>query len=60
MPAFDQLDELRRFRHVFRAAYGVELDAERMALVVRKGLALRRRLPLQIESFLAFLESLDS
>lgn len=58
--AFDQLDELRRFRHVFRAAYGVELDAERMALVLRKALALRKRLPGQIEGFLNFLDSLDS
>jgi hypothetical protein len=57
---FDQLDELRRFRHVFRAAYSVELDAERMALALRKGLALRGHLPRQIEGFLAFLESLDT
>ena len=57
--AFDQLDELRRFRHVFRGAYGIELDAERMALVLRKALALRERFPGQIEEFLAFLGTLD-
>lgn len=57
---FGQLDELRRFRHVFRTAYGIELDAERMALVLRKALALRERLPAQIEGFLTFLEGLDS
>jgi hypothetical protein len=50
----------RRFRHVSRAAYSVEFDAERMALALRKGLALRSHLPGQIEDFLAFLESLDS
>ncbi len=57
---FDQLDELRRFRHVFRAAYSIELDAERMALVLRKALALRENLPSQLAGFLAFLDSLDS
>lgn len=58
--AFDQLDELRRFRHVFRGAYGVELDPERMALVLRKALALRARLPRLIEDFLAFLGELGN
>ncbi len=57
---FDQLDELRRFRHVFRAAYSIELDAERMALALRKALALREQLPRQVESFLTFLDSLDT
>ena len=28
--AFDCLDELRRFRHVFRSAYGVSLDPRRL------------------------------
>jgi len=58
--AFDQLDELRRFRHLFRAAYGIKLDAERVRLVLRKALTLRERLPGQVRSFLAFLENLDS
>ena len=57
--SFDELDELRRFRHVFRAAYSVELDSQRMALVLRKALALRERLPRHIEGFLSFLEGLD-
>ena len=56
---FDQLDELRRFRHVFRAAYSVDLDAERMALVLRKALALRQHLPRQLAGFLEFLDRLD-
>ncbi len=58
--SFDQLDELRRFRHLFRAAYGIKLDADRLRLVLRKALDLRERFPGQMESFLAFLESLDS
>ena len=58
--AFDSLDELRRFRHLFRAAYGIDLDPERMALVLRKALALRPLLPPQIEGFLSFLETLES
>jgi len=56
----EQLDELRRFRHVFRAAYTVELDAERMALVLKKALALRKRFPEQLGSFLSFLGDLDA
>lgn len=56
---FAQLDELRRFRHVFRGAYGLNLDAERLVLVLRKARDLRRRLPGQIAGFLAFLDGLD-
>ncbi len=58
--AFEQLDELRRFRYVFRAAYSVDLDPERMVLVLRKALALRDRLPSQVEAFLTFLDSLEA
>jgi len=58
--SFDALDELRRFRHLFRAAYSAELDAERMALVLRKALALRESFPGQTEEFLEFLGRLDS
>jgi len=55
---FAGLDELRRFRHVFRAAYSIELDAERMVLVLRKALALREPFLRQVSSFLSFLENL--
>ena len=58
--AFEQLDELRRFRHVFRAAYSIDLDPERMALVLGKALALRDQLPMQVEAFLTFLDSLEA
>ena len=57
--AYDKLHEMRRFRHLFRAAYGVELDPERMMLVLGKARALRRVFPLQIEAFLGFLRGLD-
>lgn len=33
--AYDALDELRRFRHVFRYAYGVDLDPLRLRLVLK-------------------------
>jgi hypothetical protein len=56
---FDRLDELRRFRHFFRTAYGVDLDPERFALAYRKGLELRELLPPKIEEFLDFLQSLS-
>jgi len=36
--AYAALDELRRFRHVFRSAYGVDLDAARLRLVLDKAL----------------------
>ncbi|MCG8456392.1 MAG: hypothetical protein MI919_08930 [Holophagales bacterium] len=58
-PTYEQLDEIRRFRHVFRAAYGSALDPERLALVRRQALGLRHRLPAQIESFLRFVEGLE-
>jgi hypothetical protein len=51
---------VRTFRHLFRAAYGIELDPERMALVLHKALALRETFPRQMEDFLAFLGSLDA
>ena len=52
------LDEMRRFRHLFRAAYGIELDPQRLELVLAKSGQLRRIFPQQIESFLDFLTEL--
>ena len=57
--SYDKLHELRRFRHLFRAAYGVELDPERLTLVLKKALALRAIFPRQVEEFLAFLRGID-
>ncbi len=56
--AYDCLDELRRFRHLFRSAYRMRLDAERLALVYRKAQALEHVYQADIERFLAFLDTL--
>ncbi len=53
--AYEKLDELRRFRHFFRTAYGVSLDPERVAIAQKKALTLRKILPDQIETFIRFL-----
>ena len=57
-PAYDALDELRRFRHVFRSAYRLNLDAERLDLVCRKAQALERLYQVDFEHFLAFLDDM--
>lgn len=57
---FALLDELCRFRHIFRAAYTLELDSERLSAVLGKALALQEQLPRQLEQFLGFLEELES
>ena len=56
--AYDALDELRRFRHLFRHAYGVRLDPLRLQLVMRKALALKAAYAAQFEQFVDFLQSL--
>ncbi|MBC7225960.1 MAG: hypothetical protein H5T61_01825 [Thermoflexales bacterium] len=58
--AYDGLDELRRFRHIFRSAYRVELDADRLALVLRKAQTLREIYRAEMEQFLSFLDGLLS
>lgn len=57
-PAYDSLDELRRFRHVFRSAYRLQLDADRLALVVRKARALQAVYEADLHQFIAFLDEL--
>jgi len=39
---FELLDELRGFRHVFRHAYTIELDAQKVKIVLQKALALKK------------------
>jgi hypothetical protein len=56
--AFEKLDELRRFRHLFRSAYGVRLDAERLALVHRKAVELWPLAQRQLGRFLEHVRSL--
>ena len=57
--AYEGLDELRRFRHLFRSAYGVDLDPQRIQLVLNKALELRAVYPQQIATFLDFLQTLQ-
>ncbi len=56
--AYDGLDELRRFRHLFRSAYRLELDPERLALVRKKAKTLERIYSADAARFLTFLDSL--
>lgn len=56
----DALDELRRFRHVFRYAYGVDLDVQRLRLVLNKALGLQVIYRAQIGRILDLLRSLWS
>lgn len=56
--AYDSMDELRRFRHVFRSAYRLRLDAERLALVYRKAQALQAIYEADLRQFIAFLDEL--
>ncbi len=56
--AYDSLDELRRFRHLFRSAYRLRLDVERLALVYKRSQILEQTYPTDIERFLVFLDSL--
>jgi hypothetical protein len=58
-PAYDKLDELLRFRHFFRTAYGVPLDPARLRLALDKALDLKPLYGPQIERFLQFVRSLD-
>jgi hypothetical protein len=59
MECYEALDELRRFRHLFRHAYALELDWDRMGLVLRKmDMLLRDRYREELDRFIGFLEDL--
>ncbi len=58
--AFARLDELRRFRHVFRSLYSDEIDPSRMTVALEKAHELRQIWPPSIDGFLQFLERLRS
>lgn len=58
--AYDALDELRRFRHLFRYAYDIQLDPQRLRLVLSKAWQLRAVYRSQIERFLEFLRALQT
>lgn len=55
--AYEKLDELLRFRHLFRTGYGVRLDGQRLQLVLQKALELKSIYDDQMNRFLAFLRS---
>jgi hypothetical protein len=57
--AFAKLEELLRFRHFFRTAYGVPLDPARLSLALHHALGLRPLYRKQIESFLQFVQALE-
>jgi hypothetical protein len=57
--AYEKLDELRRFRHVFRTMYGLDLDPLRLQVVLRRALELKPLYRDQIERFLAFLRVVE-
>ncbi len=56
--AFEALDELRRFRHLFRHAYSKRLHADRLNLVLQSALSLKNIYKPQLEAFLQFLQTL--
>jgi hypothetical protein len=59
MATYDALDELRRFRHLFRYGYNVSLDAGRLQLVWTRAMQLRATYRPQIDRFMAFLTTLN-
>jgi hypothetical protein len=54
--AFRCLDELRRFRHVFRSAYSITLDVERLHLVLARALQLKEIYATELAVFHKFLD----
>jgi len=56
--AYEGLDELRRFRHLFRSAYRVHFDPDRLALVIKKARAVQDIYREDIGRFVAFLDDL--
>jgi len=50
------LDELRRFRHLFRHAYDVKLDGEQIARILNIALKLKTKFIADLENFLKTLE----
>lgn len=57
--AQEGLEELRRFRHVFRSMYGLRFDPIRLRVVLQKALELKDLYRSQIERFLEFLRGME-
>jgi uncharacterized protein YutE (UPF0331/DUF86 family) len=56
--AFEHLDELRGFRHVFRHAYSHGLDEERARMLLRRALKHQSHLLQEIQTFRSRIENL--
>ncbi len=54
---FENLNELRAFRHLFRHAYTYELDSDRVEMVFKKALKLHQLYQKDVERFLAAVRS---
>lgn len=59
-PTHRALDELLRFRHLFRHAYTDQLDPDRLRLVLQQAKQLRKIYRPQLEAFLEFVRQLDA
>lgn len=57
--AYEKLDELLRFRHLFRTGYGVDLDPLRLQIVLSKARQLQLIYKQQIGRFLEHVNSLE-
>jgi hypothetical protein len=57
--AYQCLDELRRFRHLFRNLYTADLDSERLRLVLNEARRLQSFYHADIERFLTYLDQLE-
>ncbi|HEY0513255.1 MAG TPA: hypothetical protein VGH73_15205 [Thermoanaerobaculia bacterium] len=57
--AYEKLDEMRRFRNVFRTLYGLDLDPLRLRVVLHKALELKPLYRVQIGRFLEFLRGIE-
>jgi hypothetical protein len=57
--AYQCLDELRRFRHLFRNLYTADLNSERLRLVWDEAHRLQSFYRADIERFLAYLDQLE-
>jgi hypothetical protein len=56
---YKSLDELRRFRHIFRHAYTIELDPQRMTIIMAQAQRLKNLYQADLEQFKSFLDTLD-
>ncbi|MEW6751170.1 MAG: hypothetical protein AB1505_09355 [Candidatus Latescibacterota bacterium] len=58
--SWDNLDELRRFRHLLRSAYRLQLHGDRLALVLRRAQLLSLSYRSDFDAFLRFLDDMLS